>query len=163
MSAAWHSYSPVYDEVLQEVHARLSTSGYATKLDLAALIAWKHVRNAPWMAQVLDLSPLTIQSRTQAAFENGLTDQERLDALSYIPGFGGGGAFTSVLLTAWRPSRYGVYDENAATGGWPQVVSPKCVCDRSNLVVYFDHLRQMATELGSTWTPRDVDIALFKV
>jgi hypothetical protein len=64
---AWRGYPHLYDQVLEEVHARLNSAGYATKLDLAALIAWKHVRNAPWMQDVLKSPPLAVQQRTQAA------------------------------------------------------------------------------------------------
>ena len=143
------------------MHARLNVAGYATKLDLAALIAWKHVHNASWMQDMLKLPPLAVQQRTQAAFAPNKTDRERIDALEGIPGFGSGDAFTSVLFAAWRPTEFGVYDRRASGGGWDQVVSPACQCLRADLVVYFDHLRQMAKELGSGWTPRDVDMALY--
>ena len=163
MLAAWKKYPFLYDEVLQEVHVRITTLGFATKLDLAALIAWKHVQNAEWMRALLKLAPLIVQSRTELAFSPGLSDEERISALASLSGFGSGGAFTSVLLTAWKPSEYGVYDEGGATKGWPKVVSPLCSCNRSSLIAYFDHVRQLARELGPTWSPRDVDIALFEL
>lgn len=161
LAAAFERYPHLYDEVLAEVHARLNSAGYATKLDLAALIAWKHVHNARWMQDVLKLPPLAVQQRTQAAFAPAKTDQQRIDALESIKGFQRGSAFSSVLLAAWQPAEYGVYDDRASTKGWGQVVSPDCTCLRANLVVYFDHLRQMTKELGSGWTPRDVDMALY--
>jgi hypothetical protein len=113
------------------------------------------------MRDMLKLPPLAIQQRTQVAFAAGKTDRERIEALDSIPGFGSGNAFTSVLLAAWHPSEFGVYDREASGAGWDRVVSPACECPRTDLVVYFDHLRQMARELGSGWTPRDVDIALY--
>lgn len=163
LATAWHRYHHLHDEVLQEVHARLNAAGFATKLDLAALIAWKHVNTGAWMLDVLQLPPLAVQASTQAAFAPGLSDQQRIDALARIPGFRRGKAFTSALLAAWNPLKYGVYDDNASQKGWPQVVSPACLCPRTNLVFYFDHLRQIANELGPTWTPRDVDMALFEL
>jgi hypothetical protein len=161
MLGAWKRYPFLYDEVLQEVHVRITRRGFATKLDLAALIAWKHVQNAEWMREVLKLAPLMVQSRTEKAFAPGLSDKERISALASLPGFGGGGAFTSVLLTAWKPTEYGVYDDGGATKGWQKVVNPLCRCNPASLIVYFDHLRQIARELGPKWIPRDVDIALF--
>jgi hypothetical protein len=161
MAAAWRKYPHLYDQVLEEVHARLSAAGYATKLDLAALIAWKHVQNATWMQDLLKLPPLAVQQRTQAAFAPYKTDRERIDALDGIPGFGSGNAFTSVLFAAWRPAEFGVYDTSASSQGWSKVVRPTCRCDRADLTVYFDHLRQMASELGHGWTPREVDMALY--
>lgn len=161
MAAAWRKYPHLYDQVLEEVHARLNSVGYATKLDIAALITWKHVQNAAWMQELLKSPPLAIQQRTQAAFAPDKTDRERIGALESIPGFGSGNAFTSVLFAAWRPTEFGVYDTRASSNGWDAVVSPACQCDRADLVVYFDHLRQMGSELGFGWTPRDVDMALY--
>jgi hypothetical protein len=161
MANAWREYPHLYDQVLEEVHARLNSAGYASKLDLAALIAWKHVQNAPWMQDLLTSPPLAVQQRTQAAFAPGKTDRERVDALDGIPGFGSGNAFTSVLFAAWRPAEFGVYDSRASRKGWDRAVSSSCQCDRADLIVYFDHLRQMAGELGHGWTPRDVDMALY--
>ena len=161
LAAAFSKYPYLYDPVLEEVPARVNATGYATKLDLAALIAWKHVQNAPWMQDVLKLPPLAVQQRTQAAFAPNKTDRERMDAMESIPGFGSGDAFTSVLFAAWRPTEFGVYDRRAIGRSWDDVVSPACKCLRTDLVVYFGHLRQMAHELGSGWTPRDVDMALY--
>lgn len=161
MAQAWRQYPHLYDQVLEEVHARLNSAGYATKLDLAALIAWKHVQTAPWMQDLLKFPPLGVQQRTQAAFAPNRTDHERIGALQSIPGFGSGDAFTSVLLAAWRPTEFGVYDSRASKTGRQAVVSPSCQCHWADLIVYFDHLRQIASELGHGWTPRDVDMALY--
>jgi hypothetical protein len=68
MAAAWRTYPHLYAQVLEEVHIRLSAAAYATKLDLAALITWKHVQNATWMQDLLKFPPLAVQQRTQAAF-----------------------------------------------------------------------------------------------
>lgn len=113
------------------------------------------------MQDLLKSPPLAVQQRTQAAFAPGKTDRERIDALESIPGFGSGNAFTSVLLAAWRPTNFDVYDINTSSRGWGGVVSSSCRCDRTDLIIYFDHLRQLASELGYGWTPRDVDMALY--
>jgi hypothetical protein len=105
------------------------------------------------MRQALKLPMASVTQQTGKAFAPGLTDQARIDALSGIPGFGSGGAF----------EEFGVFDSRASKNGWPKVITPACVCQRTHLPVYFDHLRQLATELGPGWTPRMVDIALYEV
>jgi hypothetical protein len=185
LAAAFNRYPQLYDQLLDEVHSRLNSAGYATKLDLAALATWKHVHNARWLRTMLKLPSLEIQQKTQSAFASNKSDRERIDALKGIPGFGSGGAFTSVLLSAWQPAKFGVYDSRASRIGWDKVVSATCRCSRKDLVVYFFHLRQMAWELasdwsmhperllgpdwtppsnwvpGTDWMPRDVDKALY--
>ena len=113
------------------------------------------------MQDLLKFPPLGVQQRTQAAFGPDKTDRQRIDALEGIPGFGSGNAFTSTLFAAWRPTEFGVYDSRASNRGWDTVVNSSCQCYRAELTVYFDHLRQMALELGYGWTPRDVDMALY--
>ena len=147
------------------MHARLVAHSAATKLDLAALIAWKHVRNAEWMRDVLRLPDARVREITSAAFAPALTDGERIDALSALKGFRAGGAFTSVLLTAWDPSEFGVFDDRVLTRHL-QVVASTCVCDWSNLPVYWEHLRRIAGEMPGgqqVWTPRMVEMAIFNL
>jgi hypothetical protein len=163
MVAALARYTANYDDVFDEVHQRLASRGYATKLDLAALIGWKHVRNAPWMREMLGLPQRTVEATTKDAFAAGISDVDRITALGGIPGFGSGHAFTSVLLAAWHPHEFGVFDNRATSRGWPKVVTPLCVCAKSDLPTYFDHLRHIATEMGDGWTPRTVDMALFNL
>ncbi|GMU79090.1 MAG: hypothetical protein AMXMBFR46_18830 [Acidimicrobiia bacterium] len=163
---AFDRYPDHYDDVLNEVHDRLVQRGVATKLDLAALIAWKHVRNAHWMKDLLKRPEIEVEVATRAAFSPGLTDNQRIAALDPLPGFGGRGAFTSVLLTAWDPTNFGVFDR-LAYANRPIVVSETCVCDWALLPVYWAHLRTIASEMssgaGGTWTPRMVDMALMNL
>lgn len=165
---ACDDYPAHYDDVLDDVHERLHSNGHASKLDLAALIGWKHVNNAKWMQTMLLLPPDTVEAATAAAFEPGLTDGERIAALASIPGYGRGGAFTSVLLTAWDPAQFGVYDRRAASTGWSRAVTDACSCPRHHLPIWFEHLRQLAEELSAlegmvAWTARSVDMALFNL
>lgn len=102
-------------------------------------------------------------SKTAAALAAGLTDAARIHALEGIPGFGAGGPFTSVLLTAWNPKRFGVQDKIILHEKWRQTVAPACICDQRYLPTYFDHLRQIADELDRDWTPRRVDMALINL
>lgn len=166
MKAVAH-YPAAYDEVFDAVHARLTAAGHATKLDLAALIAWKHVRNARWMKALFKLGPGEVEDATGAAFAPGLTDADRVSALAGLPGFGRGRAFTSVLLAAWDPNEFGVFDRIAGFEKWAKAMSASCSCDRASLPVYFDHMRQIALEMraatGQPWTPRQVDMALLNL
>jgi len=152
--------------VLEDVHARLRDRGAAQKLDLAALIAWKHVRNARWMQRLLAMPDLEVEAITRGAFDNALADEDRVAQLQPLPGFGSGGAFTSVLLTAWDPTRFGVFDKLALANRRSAVVD-SCQCDWSYLPTYWAHLRAIAVELGATsntaWTPRTVDMALMNL
>jgi len=158
-------YPEFYDDVLDEVHARVVERGAATKLDLAALIGWKHVRNAPWMRDLLMTPGVIVHRASAEAFATGLTDAERVGALSPLPGFGAGRAFTSVLLTAWDPSRYGVFDKNVMAKR-DRVVSPKCECDWTHLPTFWQHLRRAANEMSGcrqAWSPRTIDMALMNL
>jgi len=164
LTAALGKYPAGYDQVLTEVHQRLQDKGHATMLDLAGLVGWKHVQNAPWMYDLYVLAPGTVERATAAAFAPGLADVQRVSALHGIPGFGAGKAFTSVLLTAWDPESFGVFDK-LANSVRPKVVVPKCVCVWEDLPTYFEHLRRLAVELsavvGAQWTPRQVEMAMF--
>lgn len=163
---AFDRYPDHYDDVFNDVHDRLVRRGAATKLDLAALIAWKHVRNAPWMKALLKTPEGVVEAATCAAFSPGITDEDRVTALDPLAGFGGGGAFTSVLLAAWDPTAFGVFDR-LANANRSIVVSETCICDWSALPVYWAHLRTIAQELGTdaggTWTPRTVEMALMNL
>jgi hypothetical protein len=155
------TYDPGHDEIFQEVHARIVAHGAATKLDLGALVFWKHINNSPWMSRLLAMPATQVRAVTAAAFAPGLSDAERVQALRPLPGFGAGLAMASVLLSAWDPSRFAVYDRLALTSR-RSVVSESCGCDWNNLITYFEHLRRLSDELsGPGWTPRLVDMALF--
>jgi cell division FtsZ-interacting protein ZapD len=165
LTAAYVSYPLVCDEVLSEVRSRLVAHGAATKVDLAALVFWKHINNARWMADLLNVPDTTVRAATAAAFAPIMTDQERVLALAPLKGFGAGGAITSILFAAWDPQRFGVYDR-LALAARERVVSDDCTCDWDYLPTYWEHLRRLAGELsvaGGTWSPRMVDMALFKL
>jgi hypothetical protein len=112
LEQALATYPAHYDEVLHAVHSRLMDHGAATKLDLAALIAWKHVRNAPWMRKLLALPDVTVEAITRGAFRIELKDADRIAALdrggSGRPAASGGTAPDPVArpgLATPRPSR----------------------------------------------------------
>jgi len=165
MERAYRRYPANYDDVFVEVGKRLRAAGTATKLDLAALIAWKHVRNAPWMTNFLTTRDTVIRSSVSAAFAADLTDAERVAALRELPGFRAGGAFTSVLFAAWNPSAFGVYDTRVEERR-RYVVSRSCKCRWADLPTYWEHLRRIASEMPpgpSAWTPRTVEMAMMNL
>ena len=165
LRTAYLQYPVHYDDVLNAVHARLLTQRAATKLDLAALITWKHINNAPWMTELLEMPDVRVQEITAAAMVPDLKDDERVAALDGLPGFGAGAAFTSVLLTAWNPSQFGVYDQRVAKERGV-IVSPACTCDWSFLPRYWDHLRRIAQQMsvtGEAWTPRMAELAMWNL
>jgi hypothetical protein len=158
LSASLASYPAAYDEIFYEIHHRLQMQGHATKLDLGGLVFWKHINNAPWMTKLNGIPDTQVVAATAASFAPNLTDAQRIAALSPLPGYRAGRAFTSVVLTAWDPQLYGVYDKLA------HAHYPTVTCDWSNLLEYFDHLRRLAQELTTVtrvaWTPRQADMAL---
>lgn len=163
------TYPQQYDDVFDEVHLRLESRGSATKLDLAALIAWKHVRNARWMSELLKISSAAVEAATAEAFAPNLSDDRRIAALKPLPGFGRGGAFTSVLLTAWNPTEFGVYDK-LVNSKRHAAVTDACICDWSALPTYWAHLRALGQEMTAdyahgnrTWTPRMVEMGLMNL
>ncbi len=163
LSAAYLSYPQVADELFSAVHSRLVMHGSATKLDLAALVFWKHINNAPWMTQLLRVPDTMVRAVTAEALAAGLADEERVMALRPLPGFGGGHAIASTLFAAWDPHVYDVYDRLALAARKTHL-SGGCQCDWEHLPTYWAHLRRVALELsssGASWTPRMVDMALF--
>ena len=158
-------YDQTYDQSFWEVHARFNAHGAATKADLSALVFWKHIQNAPWMVKLLSTSDTEVRAATANAFLPGLNDNQRLDALAVLPGFKSRSAISTVVLTALDPTVFGVYDR-LARSVWSVVANPVCACTLDQMPEYFEHLRVAAQELssgGEVWTPRMVDMALFKL
>jgi hypothetical protein len=158
-------YPSTYDEVFNAVGSRLVAQGAASKLDLAALITWKHIQTATWMERLLRVPDAEVREATAAALAAGLTDQQRVMALAPLPGFGAGGPVTSVFFAAWNPSRYAVYDK-VVEQHRPKAVTPACPCSWANLPDYWEHVRRIAAELSvgaADWTPRMVDRAMLNL
>lgn len=158
-------YDQTYDQSFWEVHVRLNSHGAATKADLSALIFWKHIQNARWMVRLLTTPDTEVRAATANAFLPDLSDAQRLDALSGLPGFRSRMAMSTVILAAFDPTRFGVYDK-LAHSVWSDVASSECSCTFEQMPEYFEHLRMASQELsegGEVWTPRMVDMALFKL
>src|SRR5436305_4783292 len=78
LAEGYMRYPLIADEPFEEVHARLVAHGAATKLDLAALVSWKHVQNAEWMTRLWNVPNTDVRAITAAAFAPGLSDAERV-------------------------------------------------------------------------------------
>jgi hypothetical protein len=125
-------------------------------------VFWKRVRQAKWMEKLLLTPDRLVRERTAAAFAPRLSDAQRLAELGPLPGFGGGGAIASLLLCAWDPIEYGVYDRLVVSAK-QRLIVPACTCNWSALPTYFEHLRKIRDELstgGAHWTARMVDMAM---
>lgn len=158
-------YPANYDDVFDEVHFRIVSQGAATKSDLAALIHWKRIQTSAWMRKLLLVPATAVRMATAAAFAPGLSDADRLSALRCLPGMKTQGAIASVVLAAWDPSEFAVFDRFALAAK-RYVVDAGCSCDWNDLPTYWSHLRRIAGELPdgrACWTARAVDQALYKL
>src|SRR4051812_14538076 len=60
--------SSVYDEVVEQVIARVADAGSLGKLDLGALTAWKRLRaDTPWMARLMSRPDHEVRQHTERA------------------------------------------------------------------------------------------------
>jgi hypothetical protein len=113
----------------------------------------------------LDKEPHLVENVTRSAFQDGASDEERLSALSQLPGFytwkgREGGAIPSTLLCCWDPENYAVTDVRVreelarlgslATGVREYFEEARAIRDRA---------RELRFKLDAT--ARDVDKGLF--
>ncbi len=99
------------------------------------------------------LEPMKLQRQpddevrdTTGTFHPGLTGAEQIQALTGLYGFQSGGAFTPVLLAAWDPDDYGVYDR-IVDANYPLAVIPDCGCDRAPSSYCRAHRRVIVDQL----------------
>ncbi len=165
--------SPAYDQVLEQVSARVDTFGSLGKLDLGALTAWKRLRaNTSWMAKLMALPDDDVRAHTgravTAARDESISVPEAASAarsaLTPLPGFGHGPALASAVCFAAAPHRLAVYDSRAHRGlsrlGLELVYGHGCYGP------YMALLMQCCSDLaahGHLWTARQVDLALFQL
>lgn len=118
MSAALFSYPHVCEEVLlSEVRSRLVAQVAATKVDLAALAFWKHIKNARWITKLSRVPDTTVREVTAAALGPGLTDEERLLGQNRVPL--GCHAAKSTDIIAPSPPNPDLSEERAQRTSWP--------------------------------------------
>ena len=165
LTSALETYDKIYDEVFESVHERMAGNGFATKMDISALLFWKRIETKKFRMHLLETSDSKVRSVTQAAFADGMSNADRLDAMRPLPGCKSGIAVPTTILAAFDPGRFGIYDERALKA-LKRLRVPNCKCTISRGDIFFDHLARLATEMsvvGNSWTPRQVDMALFKL
>jgi hypothetical protein len=104
-----------YDEVFDEVSARLHAHHEASKADICILVCWKRITQGGWITRFLRTPDIEVRARTREAFA-AVSDQARLDSLAPLPGFGSKAALATALLAAYDPAEFGVMDRRAFTG-----------------------------------------------
>jgi hypothetical protein len=113
-----------------------------------------------WAADLQKVPEVEIKRKTAAAFEPGLKDSERLDALD-LPGLRARGAVASTLLAAWKPQEFGVFDDRAVSALKNEL---KISNDPRELTHYFGVLRKLRDELSEirpALGARDIDKRLY--
>lgn len=163
--------SPNYDDVLHEIHDRIKSTSNIGKADIGALLFWKRLRaDTRWVRGLMIMSDHEVRGLTNAAVvavnDEALTVPEAAaigrSKLSYLPGFKTGDALASALLLAAAPHRMAVYDRRAQVGlealGLSLSPAPGRYGRYMDLV---EGIRSDAAFYGSSWTARDVDVALF--
>ncbi|WEV23753.1 hypothetical protein OYE22_33380 [Streptomyces sp. 71268] len=163
--------SPYYDETLQEVTRRACTSGSIGKADIGALLMWKRLRaDTPWVAELMALADTDVRRATAAATTTAQdTTLSRCTgalagraALAHLPGFRTGDALASAVLTAAAPDRMAIYDRRAHNGLRTLGIALSHAPGRySRYIATIDQLLAAAPAPIRTWTPRDIDTALY--
>lgn len=163
--------SQAYDEVLNEVANRIAAAGSIGKADIGALLFWKRLRaNTPWVSQLMIMPDTKVRALTKGAVlavnDISLAIPEAAaagrGALSGLPGFKTGDALASALLLAASPDRMAVYDRRARAGLKILNLTLSAAPGRyGRYMKLVQDLQSTAARYGQTWTPRDVDIALY--
>jgi hypothetical protein len=157
-------YLPYYDEIFWQVNARISEHREAGKLDLAALICWKRSAQGHWVSDLMELQDAKVRRHCRAALAAELTDQERLDALAPLPGFGSKYAIATAVLACYNPAEFGVLDRRALDG--LQRIQHPIIRGRGETLRYLERIRQLrdlARRIRPSVTARQVDQALWVI
>lgn len=159
-ATAYDDESGSYDEVFEQIGQRLRQHGFATKLDIGALVFWKRIPVGPWASTLQRLSDQRVKEVTGVALAEDLDDATRLHELRKLHGFNGTSAVTSTLLTAWKPDAYEITDSRARHA-LRERLPDDCPCDIGVYLTYLEAVRLLAREL--TISTRDVDKGLFRL
>jgi len=163
------NYPPHADDAFEEVSTRIATHGFATKLDIGGLAAWKRLRcDTKWARRLQLLPQATVQTATAAAFASGLTAAQRGERLrkGLTHGMGGTFALGSAILTAWNPAEFAITDRRARAKFSGLLKPLGCGCNLGRDAVYLEHVVALRDRLNTNQPPRrfstrDVDKALF--
>ncbi|MGO9163034.1 MAG: hypothetical protein ACLP7J_20470 [Streptosporangiaceae bacterium] len=164
----YNSDGGTYDEPLAEVISRVRVNGCMTKLDLLAMITWKRIRTAaPWVYDLLTTQDAKVRDCTEAAFQPGLSDQQRIDALKDIPGCRGGASMATVALCAYDPVEFGIMDDRALDALEDDPLEIDLHRRRRGLTLRYlikvRELRDMLAQVRTGVTARNLDQALFVI
>jgi hypothetical protein len=151
-----------YDEVFLEVRQRITTSGWAGKLDLAAIVLWKRSAQGSWVKDLLATPEAVVREITRAAFATS-GDLPVLRALASLPGFAAQGPIATALMAAYNPYDWGVLDSRA-TKALADLDRPIGKQQRDKTLRYLTAIRKIRDELANERpgiTARDVDKGLW--
>jgi len=162
-----------YDEVFDQVIDRVARNRWLDKRDIGVLVFWKRLRaDAPWATRLHctpDEDVRSVTTQAVAAVHNAETPDHVAAAdgrrvLSSLPGFGRGDALASALLTAAAPDRMAVYDRRAHAGlGLLDLGLTNAPGRYGRYMALVGEIVAQARERGTTWRPRDVDLALYQL
>jgi hypothetical protein len=152
-----------YDEVFNQVSARIQAHHEASKADICILICWKRITQGGWIKEFLSRPDSEVCARTRASFAAD-SDQTRLDALADLPGFHGKAALATALLAAYDPSDFGVMDRRAFDG--LKLLGRPVSRGRGETLRYLSRvreLRDLVRTVQPTITARNIDQALWVI
>jgi hypothetical protein len=165
--------SGYYDDVVDQVIARVDDSGSLGKLDLGALSAWKRLRaDTPWMARLMSRSDREVREHTQravaAARDTAVTASQAAaaarTALTPLPGFTTGDALASVVCFVAAPKRLAVYDRRAHEGlGRVGLELDNLPGRYGRYLTLIEQCRSELADHGHAWSARQVDLALYQL
>lgn len=165
--------SGFYDEVVEQVIARVADAGSLGKLDLGALTAWKRLRgDTPWLARLMSRPDLEVRQHTERAVVAARDESRSVaeaasaarSALSPLPGFNTGDALASVVCFVAAPTRLAVYDNRAHAG--LRRLGLELDNRPGRYGRYLALIEQCRDELageGRVWSARQVDLALYQL
>jgi hypothetical protein len=165
--------SDAYDEVVEQVAARVSDAGSLGKLDIGALTAWKRLRaDTPWMGKLMSCPDREVRLRTAEAVVAARDETKPVPvaagaaraALTALPGFAHGDALASAVCFVAAPRRLAVYDRRAHHG----LHQIGLVLDNrpgryGRYLLLVEQCRQELAVQGHGWTARQVDVALYQL
>lgn len=165
--------SPHYDEVVDQVVARVGVTGSIGKAEIGALLFWKRLRADVRWASNLHAMPDDEVRRVTSRAVTAVRDTEapvweaasaRRAALWELPGFGRGDALASALLCAAAPDRMAVYDRRVHAG-----IEQLGLTLTNRPGRYGGYLRLIyglltnRPEHADSWAPRQLDLALYNL
>ncbi|MFE9976601.1 hypothetical protein ACFYRD_39380 [Streptomyces hirsutus] len=170
-TAYTQAVSAHYDEVLHHVAHRAQAEGSLGKADIGALLLWKRLRaDTLWAGALMAVADADVRRATAAAMaavrdtslSRSAAARAGRAALAELPGFTSGDALASAVLTAAAPDRMAVYDRRAHTALRSLGVTLTHSRGRySRYIDAIDRLLASAPDPARSWTPREMDTALY--